>query len=82
MPAGGLSCAPLFRQKRMKYRQNRAILGVVTDFCLKSVTKVRHANFSENPDKYGEVRDWSENRVSLLKIKVRRTFSRNNGGFH
>ena len=82
MPADGLSCAPHFWLKKMKYRQNRAILGVVTDFCLKSVTKVRHADFSENPSKYGEVRDWSENRVTLLKIKVRHTFSRNNGGFH
>jgi hypothetical protein len=54
MPAGGLSRAPLFRLKKMKYRQNRVILGAVTDFCLKSVTKVRHADFSENPDKYGK----------------------------
>lgn len=54
MPAGGLSRAPLFRPKKMKYRQNRVILDAVTDFCLKSVTKVRHADFSENPDKYGK----------------------------
>ena len=49
MPAGGLSRAPRFWRKKMKYGQNRSILGVVTDFWLKSVTKVRHDDFGENP---------------------------------